>query len=420
MTDSTDIGLRDEGGLVGPAGSATAVTVAGFGSNLLGYLVLLLAVHLLASSSYGQLVVLLNVLLVGTVPSFAVQTVTARRVATGDTAGMKQATLVVALTASVLLAVLSPALTAFLHLSSDIDLLLVAASLPAVTAMGMFQGVLQGERRFAALGMVLTAAALGRSACGLLGLLIARDATGAVLAILVGMTACACVVGVPLRGAVEDGPAGGPLREVGHALHAHGAFWFLSTLDVLLARHVLSSHLAAVYATGSVVTRGAIWLPQSVATLVFPQLTDSARHKQMLRRAVVIVAGVGAVVTLGVAALPTLVSRVVGGGRYPELVPSAWLFAMLGASLALLQLGMVAGLALRRTRQTAPIWAAIVADTVLVLASGSDATVGRVVATVAVITAVATIGSVLIGTGWLARSARPDQLAEPSGHAPGT
>jgi len=77
----------------------------------------------------------------------------------------------------------------------------------------------------------------------------------------------------------------------------------------------------------------------------------------------------------------------------------------------------VAGLALRRTRQTAPIWAAIVADTVLVLASGSDATVGRVVATVAVITAVATVGSVLIGTGWLAR---PGQLAEPSGHAPGT
>ena len=191
MTDSTDIGLRDEGGLVGPAGSATAVTIAGFGANLLGYLVLLLAVHVLASSSYGQLVVLLNVLLVGTVPSFAVQTVTARRVATGDTAGMKQATLAVALTASVLLAVLSPALTAFLHLSSDIDLLLVAASLPAVTAMGMFQGVLQGQRRFAALSMVLTAAALGRSACGLLGLLIARDATGAVLAILVGIISSA-------------------------------------------------------------------------------------------------------------------------------------------------------------------------------------------------------------------------------------
>ena len=326
MTDSRDIGLRDEGGLVGPARSATAVTVAGFGANLLGYLVLLLAVHLLASSSYGQLVVLLNVLLVGTVPSFAVQTVTARRVATGDTAGMKQATLVVALTASVLLAVLSPALTAFLHLSSDIDLLLVAASSPAVTAMGMFQGVLQGERRFTALGMVLTAAALGRSACGLLGLLIARDATGAVLAILVGMTACACLVGIQLRGAVEDGPAGGPLREVGHALHAHGAFWFLSTLDVLLARHVLSSHLAAVYATGSVVTRGAIWLPQSVATLVFPRLTDSARHKQMLRRAVVIVAGVGAVVTLGVAALPTLVSRVVEAVLALPVVVVAFLF----------------------------------------------------------------------------------------------
>jgi O-antigen/teichoic acid export membrane protein len=284
----------------------------------------------------------------------------------------------------------------------------------------MFQGVLQGERRFGELAALLAAAGLGRSACGLLGLVIAHNSTGAVLAILLGVTACAGVVSVPLRDEIANGSAREPLREVAYALHAHGSFWFLSTVDVLLARHVLSSHLAAVYATGSVVTRGTIWLPQSVATLVFPRLTDAERHHQMLRRAVVIVAGAGAVVTLSVAAVPTLVSRVVGGGRYPELVPSCWLFAVLGASLAVLQLGMVAGLALRRTRQTALIWAAVVADTVLVLAAGAGATVGRVVLTVALTTAFAAVGSVLVGTGWPARAPRPGQLADPSGQAPAT
>jgi O-antigen/teichoic acid export membrane protein len=403
---------------VGPAGPAAAVTAAGFAANLLSYLVLLIAVRLLASSSYSELVVLLNVLLVGTVPSFAVQTVTARRVATGETAGMKQATLIVSLAATGVLAVLTPALTAFLHMSGGGNLLLVAACLPAVTALGMFQGVLQGQRRFADLSILLTAAAVGRSGCGLLGLLVARNSTGAVLGTLIGVTACACVVGARLHRAVEPGLAGGPLREVGHALHAHGTFWFLSTLDVLLARHVLPSHFAAVYATGSVVTRAAIWLPQSVATLVFPRLTDAERHKSMLRRAIAIVAGAGVVVVAGTAMLPELVARVVGGGKYPELVPSCWMFAALGASLAVLQLGMVAGLALRRVRQTVLLWAAVVADTVFVLAAGDGATVGSVVATVATVTAVAAAGSVLIGTGGL--RPRPAQLTDASGQAGGT
>jgi hypothetical protein len=399
----------------GPAGSAAAVTAASFGANLLSYLVLLVAVHALSSSSYGQLVVLLNVLLVGTVPSFAVQTVVARRVATGETAGAARATVVVALAASGLIVVLSPALTAFLHLSGSGDLLLVAAALPGVTALGMYQGILQGQRRFVELGTVLALAAVGRSGCGLVGLVVGRDSSMTLLGTLVGVTACAAVVGVRLRGVLAPGPPGAPLREIGHALHAHGTFWFLSTLDVLLARHVLPSHLAAVYATGSVVTRAAIWLPQSVATLVFPHLTDAERHVRTLRRAVAVVAAAGAVVIAATAALPSLVAKVVGGGRYPELVPSCWLFATLGASLALLQLGMVAGLALRRTRQTVVLWAAVAADTVLVLGGISHKTVGGVAGTVALVTVVAAFASVLLGTGRLPRR----QLVD-AGQGPGT
>jgi O-antigen/teichoic acid export membrane protein len=400
----------------GPLGPAAAVTAAGFGANLLSYAVLLVAVHALASSSYGQLVVLLNVLLVGTVPSFAIQSVTARRVATNETAGTARATAIIAVAAAGTIAVLAPALSAFLHMSGSGDLLLVAAAVPAVTALGMYQGILQGQHRFTELGAVLGVAAVGRSGCGLIGLALGRNSTATLLAILVGVSACAGLVGSRLRGRLTPGPAAGPLREMAHAIHAHGTFWFLSTLDLLLARHVLSSHVAAIYATGSVVTRAAIWLPQSVASLVFPHLTDAQRHARMFRRAVAVVAGAGLIAVAGTAALPSLVAKVVGGGRYPELVPSCWLFATLGASLALLQLSMIAGLALRRTRQTIVLWAAMVADTVLVLAGGSQDTVRPVIGAVTLVTALAATASVLIGTGWLARR----QLAEASGQAVGT
>jgi O-antigen/teichoic acid export membrane protein len=397
----------------GPVRGAAAVTGAGFAANLLSYAVLLAAAHALESSSYGQLVVLLNVLLVGTVPSFAVQSVTARRVATDETPGTVRATAIVALVAGAAIAVLAPALASFLHLSGSGDLLLVAAAVPAVTALGMYQGILQGQHRFTELGIVLGVAALARSGCGLVGLLLGRDATATLLATLLGVGICALLVGSLLRGHLASGPALGPLREMAHALHAHGTFWFLSALDLLLARHVLPSHVAAVYAAGSVVTRAAIWLPQSVASLVFPHLTDTERHTRMFRRAVAVVAGVGVVTVAGTAAMPSLVAKVAGGGRYPELVPSCWLFATLGASLALLQLGMIAGLALRRTRQTIILWTAIVADTVLVLTGGSHDSVGPVIGTVVVVTVLAAVASVVLGTGLLSRG----QLAEASGQA---
>jgi O-antigen/teichoic acid export membrane protein len=397
------------------AGPAAAVTAAGFGANLLSYAVLLAAVHVLSPSGYGQIVVLLNVLLVGTVPSFAVQTVTARRVAVGDTAGTARATAVVALIASGLVVALSPALTAFLHLSHVGDLLLVAAALPGVTALGMYQGILQGQRRFAGLAAVLVLGALGRSGCGLIGLLVGHGTSLALAGAMVGTTACAVLVGVRLRGVLAAGPPAAPLREIGHALHAHGTFWFLSTLDLLLARHVLSSHLAAVYATGSVVTRAALWLPQSVATLVFAHLTDAQRHGRLLRRALAVVAAVGAVVVAATAAMPELVAKIVGGGRYPELVPYCWLFATLGGALAVLQLGMVAGLALRRTRQTIVLWAAVAADSVLVLSSSPPVSIGRVVGPVVATTVVAAVASVLLGAARLPRR----QLAA-AGQAVGT
>jgi hypothetical protein len=397
------------------AGPVAAVTAAGFGANLLSYAVLLAAVHVLSPSGYGQIVVLLNVLLVGTVPSFAVQTVTARRVAVGDTAGTARATAAIALIASGLVVALSPALTAFLHLSHVGDLLLVAAALPGVTALGMYQGILQGQRRFAGLGAVLVLAALGRSGCGLIGLIVGHGTSLALAGAMVGTTACAVLVGVRLRGVLAAGPPAAPLREIAHALHAHGTFWFLSTLDLLLARHVLSTHLAAVYATGSVVTRAALWLPQSVATLVFAHLTDAQRHGRLLRRALAVVAGVGAVVVAATAAMPELVAKVVGGGRYPELVPYCWLFATLGGALAVLQLGMVAGLALRRTRQTIVLWAAVAADSVLVLSSSSPVSIGRVVGPVVATTVLAAVASVLLGAARLPRR----QLAA-AGQAVGT
>ena len=157
------------------------------------------------------------------------------------------------------------------------------------------------------------------------------------------------------------------MPETLHAAHAHGTFLLLTSLDVLLARHVLSPSAAGAYGVGAVITRAALWLPQSVVALMFASLAQQTRHELTARRAIAVVAGLGALAVVGTAALAPLVVTVVGGSRYHGLDSIAWLFALLGALLAMVQLAVLAGLAQRRVRRAALLWLTIAADVTLVL-----------------------------------------------------
>jgi O-antigen/teichoic acid export membrane protein len=186
-------------------------------------------------------------------------------------------------------------------------------------------------------------------------------------------------------------------RETLHAGHVHGTFILLTSLDVLLARHTLSSHDAGVYAVGSVVTRATVWLPQSVIMLMFASLAESHRHRTAARRASEIVAGIGAVCVAGCALFGNLVVTVVGGSKYHALDDTIWLYALLGALLAIVQLAMLAGLAQRNPRRVALLWATIAADVVLTLANDVQTPTDLVVRLVSV-TAVAAVAAF-----WLTR-----------------
>ena len=125
----------------GPLG----VTVAGWLGNVLSYLLLLAAARRLGTADYAELVTLLNLLLIGSVPSFALQAVAARRVATGSADGLLEAGTAIGLAATVLTAALAPALVAFLHLPGLAGPLLVALSMPGTARAGPVPGRLAGR-----------------------------------------------------------------------------------------------------------------------------------------------------------------------------------------------------------------------------------------------------------------------------------
>ncbi len=353
--------------------SALLVPGAMILANAASYLLLLIGARQLPRAEYGELLSLLGVLLVATVPALAIQTIAARRTAvTGTDAALMRATLTVGGFAAAALLLCAPALYVFLHLSGPWGLAAIVAAVPGLTALGTLQGTAQGGRRFAALAGFTMATVGGRSVGGLLGLLAGNSATWCLAGAAIGVTflaATSLAWASPRRRRVAAEPE--PLRDIlveaVHAAHGHGAFLLVTSIDVLLARHVLSGSAAGTYAAGSVVTRTALWLPQSIAVLLFASFTDHTRHRRAYAQAVAATTVVGMATVAGVALLGRFTVSVVAGARFHILDGSIWIFAVIGAALAVLQLSVVAGLALRRRGRIVTIWAVAIADVLLVL-----------------------------------------------------
>lgn len=392
--------------------SATTVPVAFVAANALSYALLLVAAHLMNAADYGTLSSLLGLLLISVIPMLALQTVAARRAAVaasaaagaatgpatgpaGASAGIARGTLVVGLASTAVLVLLSPALAVFLHLDSVVGVLLVAATVPINAMLGTAMGIAQGHRRFGRLAALILLATGGRSVGGLVGLVLGRTPDWTLVGVLggtaVGLAAAAVAEprSAALRAAARDRGRHGVVIETAKAAYAHGTFLLLTSLDVLLARHVLTSSEAGMYAVGSVVTRTALWLPQAVVALMFASLAETEGHRRAARRAAGVVAGIGGVLVAGTAVLGSLVVTVVGGSKYHSLDRHIWLFTTLGSLLAILQLAVLAGLAQRNARRAILLWVTIGTDVAVALSMGGDATPTRLVVALASVTAAA-------------------------------
>lgn len=378
------------------------VTLATVAGNALSYALLVVAARWLAPGQYSEVVTLLNVLLVGSVPSLALQAVAARRTKIGDNEGLLRLASTVGVAAAAAAAVASPALAAFLHLSSVAGVLVVALAFPFIALQGTVQGIFQGLERFRAVAVVTFLGIFGRSAIGLAGLALFGTAVGTVSAVTLGVVVAAAlaVMACPHLRARPDSAHQGMrtlLAEVTHASHAYGVFMVLTTADVLLARHVLPASAAGAYAAGSVLTRISLWLPQSIATVLFPSLTDHARHRILVARAVTALALLGAVSVGGGWLLHDHVWAFVAGHRYAGRAGEVWLFILLGACLAITQFLLVAGLAVRNVVLTVVLWLTVAVEAASVLSLRAP-TVHSVVATVCAVNLVAVGVAVVIRT----------------------
>jgi len=355
------------------AHSGAGIAVAIMVMNLATYAFQMVAARILGPAQYGGVASLMALMLVVAVAQLGLQATAARRIsATPDhVAQIERVILRVTYRASfalgLIMLLLAPLVWKLLRLDSIAPALLVAVATVPLTILGGQTGILQGERRWLALGAMYVAMGVPRLVLG--GLFIAvRPTEGAAMAGVALALFLPVVLGHFLlrhpRVPGEDSELNHlrpTLREAVTNSTALLAFFVLSNADIVIARNTLDSHDAGLYAGGLILTKAVLFLPQFVVVVAFPSMSTVEERKKALLRSLALVSVLGACAVLGAWVLSDVAMIFVGGVDYSDVQSRLWLFAILGTLLSMLQLLVYSVLARQGTRSAYLVWVAVVA-----------------------------------------------------------
>lgn len=359
--------MAEESSRRGSLASHTALVALALGvAQVAAYAVSVVAARALGPDGFGVLAALLGILLIGSVLAMGIQAVAARRLVhlaadqrSGAARSMLRDGLIGGLAVALAALAISPLLIWLLRLDGWGSVALAAAAFVPLTWAGAQYGVAQGRESYRRLAAVYALVGLGRGIGGVLGAIASGSVLGTMAGLAIG-TAVGAVAGRIVVAPLAHAPRERLDRffaDSAHATHALLALFVLTNVDVLLARALLSAEEAGIYGVGAVIAKVAFWLPQFVGVVAFPRFADARRGRATVV-SLVAVAGIGAAVIAGTAALPGVVVGFVGGPAYSSLIPVAWLFASIGAAFALGQALLLTRLAVDDRRAVVAVWSA--------------------------------------------------------------
>ena len=328
-------------------------------ANVLAYALYLVLARALSPDDLGAVAALLNLTVISGVLALALQLVAARHVATatGRTSGGTTASapdvdaaasteasalatgLVVGLSATAVVLVATPLVTAAFDLDGVLPAALVALAVLPTYLTHAAQGCLHGRERFGALGLVFVVVAAGRFLAGSGAALAGWGVTG-VLALTV--LAAWCAVGVALAlvpggvRALRRHLRATWVRAVLHGATATSALLVVTNMDVPLARTFLPASESGEYAVVALFSKAAYWGPAFLATLFYPRMARATTR----RSAVWAVGSTAAIAVAGVlvaAVLAEPLVQLVGGPDYAHLASLVPLLTASGATWSVAQ-----------------------------------------------------------------------------------
>jgi O-antigen/teichoic acid export membrane protein len=428
---SSGVSLRDRlGRLTGPTIAVFSLTFAASGVN---YASNIIFSRVLTPAQFGDLTALLALTVIAAVPSGAIQTVMADRLAAHMASGhpMRAAYLIRHATAhlSVYVGVLcvvyiasTPFLGGVLNLQSNSTLIALAPMLMLSAFTPLAFGILQGLERFVALGLVMFWIAVSRIAFGVPWALsnVGGGPGGALLGMAIGNMIALVATWWAIREYVLRRGTGaatsGLRRRVDTlAMSAGGAFIgfaVLSNFDVVLAKLALDPHESGQYAALATIGKIIFFLPSAVALIMVPWAARArvgqGNPTRVLRMAALAVAGTTLVVVVPAAVAPDFLVRTMFGAKYLGASDGVLPIALAGAGLALVNLLVVYTVAIRDKRWLVLLLGGVVVQVAVILAACRTST-DVAFAQVAVVWLVLLVNEALFHP--LLRASRPARAA---------
>jgi O-antigen/teichoic acid export membrane protein len=339
-------------------------------ANVLGYVFLAVLSRSLTPSDYGAAGALLGAGIISSILSVALQLVIARQVATTGAASVSgRTTLLLSVGTSSLALLLVPAAVHYLHLSSPWPAVWVSLTLLPMTLAGALLGQLLGRERFVALAVATVTMATARLVSGLVSAAAGWGLAGALAALAVAT--CLVVIGIAVLAKVpgwwgrQDGFRPADLRDLAAAAGGVAAFLVLTNLDSVLARHYLPAEDSGIYVLGTLFAKAGLWGPQFIAVVVFPKLSSDQRVG-LYRRAAFATVIFGLLIALASAVLADALIGTVSGDDYLPAAGYAPLFALLGTVFAIVNLGLLANVAISAGLFTKLLWVGVAAEAAII------------------------------------------------------
>jgi heptosyltransferase-2 len=280
------------------AWDSALLMMAGGLSGILFFVFHAVMKRMMGEGDYASVIALLGLLNVLAVPMAAMTFTISRFVAehvAADAAAVwvtiyKRAVRRITLCAAVALLVwvlLSPLLKDFFAAPSVLSMILLGLIALIRLYKPIITGVLQGSRRFAALGLVNILTPLGRVLLSALAVWLGARSAGVMGAVAVSILLSMAVGIVPFRRSltsvesIPDYDTGPIYRYLFPVLLGQGSFLLLMNADLIFFKRFLFGEykeLAPAYAQAATLSRAVIFLAQPLATAMFPRAVSSERR----------------------------------------------------------------------------------------------------------------------------------------------
>lgn len=317
----------------------------------------------LGPEAFGDAALVVSSLLLLSAVATGIQLGIARLIVTGGTDRLRSLQRIIVSASAIvggLLMLCSAPMAKVFNLASAVPLVVLGAGLPAYAALSVSRGVLQGRGEFGRLAVTLIVEAVGRLAVTVATMLCGVGASAAAVGLSASFALAWWTAHVRTGVAASTMALDGAVRRP--TPNASGALGFLLASQVLIANGdvlVVNARLAAdagTYSAVAMIGRLVFVAAAAVVTVVFPGLvgeTSAAKRRALLRRAMVMTAGIGCGMTAACAVGARPLLGVLLGSDYASGAHLLWPYALATTFFALANLFAVAEVAAGSSRAPA-------------------------------------------------------------------